>query len=163
MVPPQYYPSIIPQQQVQQEGQRVLQEIQRQYLPPPQMVMSNSVSHIPKELTVYLTNKPSQWSSGLCDCCDNTSICLQGLFVPCHLFGKNVEKVEGGRYWRSCCCYMACCGSCNHSASRRKLRVKYNLPEEPFNDCCVSWCCGPCGLCQEALEIIEQDTKRPLS
>jgi Cys-rich protein (TIGR01571 family) len=53
--------------------------------------------------------------------------------------------------------------SCNHSASRRKLRVKYNLPEEPINDCCVAWCCGTCGLCQEALEIIEQDTKKSLN
>ena len=156
MVPPQYYPSIIPQQSpVKQEG--VVQEMQRQYLPPPQMVMSNNPQQLPKELTVYLTNKPSQWSSGLCDCCDNSSVCIQGLFCPCHLFGKNVEKIEGGRYWRSCCCYLAGCGSCNHSASRRKLRVKYNLPEEPFNDCCVAWCCGPCGLCQEALEIIEKE------
>lgn len=152
MTPPQYYyPSIIPQQPYQ-EGQKVVQEMQRQYLPPPSMVMDT-----PKELTVYLTNKPSQWSSGLCDCCDNSTICLLGLFCPCHLFGKNVEKIEGGRYARSCCCYLAGCGSCNHSASRRKLRVKYNLPEEPFNDCCVSWCCGPCGLCQEALEIAEKE------
>jgi Cys-rich protein (TIGR01571 family) len=84
----------------------------------------------------------------------NMSVCLQGLFCPCYLFGKNVERVEGQRYVRSCLCYLACCGSCNHSVSRRKLRVKYNLPEEPFNDCCIAWCCGPCGLCQESLEIV---------
>ncbi len=115
----------------------------------------------PQEIVVYLTNKPSQWNNGLCDCCDNMTVCLQGLFCPCHLFGKNVERVEGGRYTRSCLCYLVCCGSCNHSVSRRKLRVKYNLPEEPFNDCCVSWCCGPCGLCQESLEITSQEKNKP--
>jgi hypothetical protein len=24
----------------------------------------------PQEIIVYLTNKPSQWNNGLCDCCD---------------------------------------------------------------------------------------------
>jgi Cys-rich protein (TIGR01571 family) len=130
------------------------------YIPSPQTFIQQ-----PQQDTtfkeIFITNKPSQWNMGLCDCCDNMTICLQGLFIPCHLFGKNVERVEGDRYYRSCLCYAFCCGACNHSASRRKLRVKYNLPEEPFNDCCVSWCCGPCGLCQESLEITEQERKRP--
>ncbi len=57
MVPPQYYPSIIHQQP---QVQGVLQEMQRPYLPPPQIVMTTS-RPLPKELTVYLTKSMVFW------------------------------------------------------------------------------------------------------
>ena len=36
---------------------------------------------------------------------------------------------------------------------RKNMRQKYNLKEEPANDCVVTLCCSPCALCQEAREM----------
>ncbi len=135
-------------------------------LPPvyqPQIIQTNQhhTSSKPQEIIVYLTEKPSIWSSGLCDCCVNPSICLQGCFCPCFLFGKNMENAFNESFCTNCLCYCFCCGPSQHSGKRRKLRVKYNLPTDPCNDCCLAWFCPTCSLCQEANEIRAQLIKGP--
>lgn len=39
------------------------------------------------------------------------------------------------------------------AATRRALREKYNLPEEPCDDCSVIFWCAPCSVCQAAREL----------
>ncbi|BAU02811.1 hypothetical protein VIGAN_11239500 [Vigna angularis var. angularis] len=36
---------------------------------------------------------------------------------------------------------------------RIKLRSLYNLPEEPYSDCFVHYCCLVCAICQEHREL----------
>ena len=124
----------------------------------PQVVQTQNK---PQELIVYLTEKPTIWSSGICDCCIQPTICLQGCFCPCVLFGKNNENAFNESCCTNCLCYCLCCGPAQHSGMRRKLRVKYNLPTDPCNDCCVVWFCPTCALCQEANEIRHQQIKGP--
>ena len=41
-----------------------------------------------------------------------------------------------------------------HFITRKKLREKYNLKEDPScGDCPTTFFCGPCALCQEAREM----------
>jgi Cys-rich protein (TIGR01571 family) len=123
-----------------------------------------SVSHqLPSEIIVHLVHKKQEFSSSICDCCEDIQKCLHGCLCPCWMFGKNVEMISGGRV--SCCeaCmkYCCCCGPLSHSAHRRKLRLKYDLDAEPCNDFCVVCLCPCCALCQEAREIEYQVTKPP--
>jgi Cys-rich protein (TIGR01571 family) len=118
------------------------------------------LSEFPKEITVKLVSPP-QFQTGLCDCCLDISLCLHGTCCPCHLFGKNVEHLTGKGCCSNCCCYCIGCGPCNHAPYRRQLRLKYNLKEEPCNDCCVAFFCSCCALCQENREIMYQVTKPP--
>ena len=39
------------------------------------------------------------------------------------------------------------------TATRRALREKYGLPEEPSDDCSVIFFCAPCSVCQAAREL----------
>ena len=117
----------------------------------------------PSEIIVRLVKKQQEFSSSICDCCEDIQKCLHGCLCPCWMFGKNVEMISGGRV--SCCeaClkYCFCCGPLSHSAHRRKLRLKYDLDAEPCNDFCVVCLCPCCALCQEAREIEYQVTKPP--
>ena len=105
----------------------------------------------PTEHIVYLVNVKPRWNIGLCECCDSTSVCLQGAFCPCILYGKMKRNVDGQPCCGNCLKYMFC-ATCVHAGARRKVRTKYNLPARPCNDCCVTFFCSQCALCQEYQE-----------
>ena len=44
----------------------------------------------------------------------------------------------------------ACLYSCLY---RSRLRIQYDLEEEPCGDCLVHFCCETCALCQEYREL----------
>ncbi|XP_062118274.1 protein PLANT CADMIUM RESISTANCE 7-like [Humulus lupulus] len=99
----------------------------------------------------------SQWTTGLFDCCDDSSSCMLTCCCPCVSFGRNAEIIDKGNascgsagliYYLLCCC--ASLYSCSY---RSKLRQEYSLPEEPCNDCCVHYFCATCALCQEHREL----------
>ncbi|KAG6541129.1 hypothetical protein Mapa_017500 [Marchantia paleacea] len=50
-------------------------------------------------------------------------------------------------------CLFWCCITGRH---RRKLREKFNLPEEPMNDYATAFVCHCCALCQESRELTNQ-------
>ncbi|PKA56024.1 Protein plant cadmium resistance 2 [Apostasia shenzhenica] len=103
---------------------------------------------------------PTQWSSGLCDCCDDTGSCCLTFWCPCITFGRIAEIVDRGS--TSCgtagALYMLiaavtgcqCIYSCSY---RSKLRMLYTLPESPCNDCLTHCCCETCALCQAYREL----------
>ncbi|XVF43587.1 hypothetical protein PTKIN_Ptkin02bG0051500 [Pterospermum kingtungense] len=107
----------------------------------------------------------SPWSSGLCDCFSDFSLCLQTTFCPCITFGRNADIIKKG----SC----SCCENCLlyvlvHYFSggflsilfgcwyRRKLREEYGLKSSPCHDFFVHCFCHYCALCQEYRELRNQ-------
>ena len=98
---------------------------------------------------------PAAWSSGLFDCFDDCGLCCVTYWCPCITFGKVAEIVDRGStscgtsgalyallgsltgcHWIYSCTY------------RSKMRAQYALPDDPCCDCCVHFCCEPCGLIQ---------------
>ncbi|KAM3279704.1 hypothetical protein ACQJBY_046837 [Aegilops geniculata] len=103
---------------------------------------------------------PAAWSSGLFDCFDDCGLCCLTCWCPCITFGKVAEIVDRGStscgtsgalyallgsltgcHWIYSCTY------------RSKMRAQYALPDEPCCDCCVHFCCEPCGLIQQYKEL----------
>ncbi|KAM7500060.1 hypothetical protein LguiA_024474 [Lonicera macranthoides] len=121
---------------------------------------------------------PSQWSSGICACCDDMQSCCVGLICPCFLFGKNAEFLGSGTLVGSCtthfilwalvntfCCLLTdglllglpgCFVACYACGYRKALRSKYNLQEAPCGDCATHFFCHMCAICQEYREIRER-------
>lgn len=122
-------------------------QIVNNFSPPPYQ-MSPPLN---KENTTY--NFPINWSSGLCSCCEDFGICIYGAVCPCCLYGRNSEKIGDGTCLGNCLCYLFCFPCCQQTKTRYLIRKKYNLKDEPCGDCCISWFCILCGLCQEAREI----------
>ncbi|KXZ50626.1 hypothetical protein GPECTOR_15g310 [Gonium pectorale] len=88
----------------------------------------------------------------------------------------------GYAYWCTCCAYgsvvelmdhnVICGGNCVGACaaytglyllgfpcllqlmSRNNLRMKYGIGGDPCSDFCISWCCAPCGMCQEYRELV---------
>lgn len=121
------------------------------------------------------TDGETQWSSGICACCDDMLSCCIGLVCPCYLFGKNAEFLGSGTFMGSCtthfimwalvntaCCLLTeglslclpgCLVSCYACGYRRELRLKYNLQEAPCGDLVTHCFCHLCAICQEYREI----------
>ncbi|GMH37654.1 hypothetical protein BSKO_05527 [Bryopsis sp. KO-2023] len=120
--------------------------------------MSESKEEEAKSETKAITN--GNWHSGLCGCYDDTENCLFTICCPAVAYGLNVRDVYKGESEESMerhCCQMAVLSlmGCWFCAYRKRsyLRTKYNLPEQPCNDCCTHCWCHTCALCQEAREI----------
>ncbi|XP_031120177.1 protein PLANT CADMIUM RESISTANCE 7-like [Ipomoea triloba] len=105
---------------------------------------------------------PSQWTTGLCGCCEDSSNCCVTWCCPCITFGRNAEIIDNGVtscahggiiYFLLACVGCACYYTCTY---RTKLRAFFNLPEDPCNDCLVHCCCLPCALCQEHRELMNR-------
>nr|AFM43805.1 fruit weight 2.2-2 protein [Dimocarpus longan] len=101
----------------------------------------------------------TQWSTGLCHCCDDPANCLITCFWPCITFGQIAEIVNQGSI--SCVASgmvygllgltgLSCLYSCLY---RSRLRGQYDLEEAPCADCLVHFCCETCALCQEYREL----------
>ncbi|ONK67468.1 uncharacterized protein A4U43_C05F370 [Asparagus officinalis] len=121
---------------------------------------------------------PTQWSSGICACCDDMQSCCIGTVCPCYLFGKNAEFLGSGTLAGSCmthfilwgllnslCCMFSggiltlvpgstvACYACGY---RRALRAKYNIQEAPCGDLTTHMFCHLCAVCQEYREICDR-------
>ncbi|XP_024031201.1 cell number regulator 5 isoform X1 [Morus notabilis] len=89
---------------------------QRSYEPPPYIPLGQSdseadIQHNKDPLTHHRVSEgPSQWSSGICACCDDLQSCCIGLFCPCFLFGKNAEFLGSGTLIGSCTTHFILCG-----------------------------------------------------
>ncbi|XP_024988113.1 cell number regulator 10-like [Cynara cardunculus var. scolymus] len=121
----------------------------------------------PIEPPQYATGIPAQpnitageWSTGLCECSSDLSICCLTCCCPCITFGRIAEVVDkgttscgvGGALYSVLCLFTGC--ECIYSFMyRSKLRQQYMLPEQPCNDCLVHCCCELCALCQEYREL----------
>ncbi|GAQ85584.1 hypothetical protein KFL_002420170 [Klebsormidium nitens] len=103
---------------------------------------------------------PSQWQAGFFGCFEDCGLCIVTCFVPCITFGQTAEVIDNGV--TSCataaaiCCLIEAVTSCSCFYSctyRKKLRLRFGLPEEPCNDVCVHCCCWCCAFIQEYREL----------
>ncbi|KAL4657653.1 cornifelin [Arapaima gigas] len=91
-----------------------------------------------------VTTQSSDWSSNLCDCCEDCGICLCGTFLPC-ILGCQVAQDHG-----ETCCLGFLPGA--YTALRTSIRAKYNISGSVCDDWLVMTCLPLCGLCQMARE-----------
>ncbi|KAI4313746.1 hypothetical protein L6164_026701 [Bauhinia variegata] len=128
----------------------------------PHVVVVNQVSAPPAT-----TQPPPRilvpWSTHLCDCFSDMSICCLTFWCPCVTFGLIAEKADNGSKpcLLSAICYVSVafligCPNFYSFPYRTKLRRQYSLQASPCEDCMVHCFCEPCALCQEYLEIQNQ-------
>ncbi|KAL0463627.1 UNVERIFIED_CONTAM: protein PLANT CADMIUM RESISTANCE 11 [Sesamum latifolium] len=133
--------------------------------PPEPPTMAAPAAGIPVNLQSFplAPHSPVPWSTGLCDCCDNISVCCLTCWCPCITFGRIAEIVDrgstscgiSGALYSMILCVSGC--SCLYSCFyRSKLRGQYFLEERPCTDCCVHCCCETCALCQEYRQLQNQ-------
>ncbi|KAG5853339.1 hypothetical protein ANANG_G00072150 [Anguilla anguilla] len=97
--------------------------------------------------------KTNQWSSGICDCCDDMGICCHGFWSPWTLSCTTTSD------FGECCCLplLDCCGGGIIPpvalAMRTAMRERYNIQGTMFNDCCAAVFCTWCVWCQMAREL----------
>ncbi|PKA57960.1 Cell number regulator 5 [Apostasia shenzhenica] len=160
---------------------------QGSYVPPPYIPLHQSDSEGDDvsetegpSLPRPIVRDTSQWSSGICACCDDMQSCIIGTICPCFLFGKNAEFLGSGTLAGSCmthfilwglvnslCCLfsggilafvpggMVACYACGY---RKALRAKFDLQEAPCGDLTTHLFCHLCANCQEYREIRERST-----
>ncbi|XP_039257545.1 placenta-specific gene 8 protein-like [Styela clava] len=89
----------------------------------------------------------SKWSTGLCGCCEDTKSCLCAYFCfPC--FFCNLATRFGDS-----CAYGWCCPHHFVTVARPYLRARHNIVGGLCDDCCVTFCCTQCVLCQISREM----------
>ncbi|GLC53686.1 hypothetical protein PLESTB_000776300 [Pleodorina starrii] len=122
------------------------------------------------------------WSTELWDICaqpGGPNMCCLSLWCPCVQYGLLLEQLPPGTV--TCAgsvaggCALFCtlwllgdllsavlltkiftlpCTALVHSHARGYIRRKYGIQSHPLHDFCVTWCCAPCALCQEAREVV---------
>ncbi|GLJ49718.1 hypothetical protein SUGI_1055070 [Cryptomeria japonica] len=117
--------------------------------------------------------RPTEWSSALCACTEDPSLCCLTLWCPCVTFGQIAEIVDEGSpscgvsgaiYGLLCFTGIALAaitglgclsgfGWCYSCTYRSRMRAKFNLAEIPCTDCLLHCCCDLCALCQEYKEL----------
>ncbi|CAG5118311.1 unnamed protein product [Candidula unifasciata] len=86
------------------------------------------------------------WSTGLCNCCDDVGICLCGLFCSCCLAMQVSSDMDETMCLPWCVPYYL-------MALRVKMRAQERIQGSICNDCLVQTYCGTCALCQLAREV----------
>ncbi|KAG2483657.1 hypothetical protein HYH03_017460 [Edaphochlamys debaryana] len=155
----------------------------------------NFVHHAPEAFS-ELANSRGDWSTELHDVCGEPGgfnmFCLS-TWCPCMQYGMLMEQLPPG----SAPCAGSVAGGCAafcvlwllgdllgavlltkvvtlpctalvHCQARGYIRRKYNIQSHPLHDFFITWCCGPCALCQEARELVvreaadREDSNRPI-
>ncbi|KAL7171243.1 hypothetical protein ACSBR2_035980 [Camellia fascicularis] len=122
-------------------------------VPPPPGLASYSFPPFPNQLP------QGEWSSGLCDCLDDPSICVATAFLPCVTMGKIAHMVDRGTIscFAASMIYIALgyagCASMYGCTYRTKLRGLFGLPEGSIPDGLVHCLCCFCALCQDYREL----------
>lgn len=106
------------------------------------------------------------WRHDLFDCFSDCGLCCTvSCCGPC-AYGQLVNLFKtgdvGGFCGSECCMFclvglIPYCGQCVQASmsgqNRTNIRMKYKLPEEPCNDCCVHYWCWCCAVIQETREV----------
>lgn len=114
----------------------------------------------------YNTAANGSFSTGLCSWCaepGGCGLCMSSTFCCCCQYGRNVEKLDPqqatcggsccGAGWLYCLFYHFGLSVIPQCITRGEIRRINGLQPSPCADCLTSWCCQPCGMCQEAREI----------
>ncbi|XP_069807447.1 cornifelin homolog [Dendropsophus ebraccatus] len=102
---------------------------------------------------------PNEWSTGVCDCCDDMGICCCAFWCfPCFQcktvsdFGECIclPIMDPG-----CFGYIGTSAVCPpiSMAMRAAVRERYRVRGSICDDCCSLYCCFSCTWCQMAREI----------
>ncbi|XP_028652060.1 cornifelin homolog [Erpetoichthys calabaricus] len=122
-------------------------------------------SVITQQVTVM---KSIEWSTGICDCCDDMGICCCAAWcLPCFMC-KTAS--DFGQYlclplldpWM--CCFLKFTPITVPPISlamRVSIRERYGIQGTICDDCCTVCCCFSCSWCQMARELKKQ--KQPLT
>ncbi|XP_069623700.1 uncharacterized protein [Ranitomeya imitator] len=126
-----------------------------------EIMQSVAVQPIPVGQAVSLTYiNLNEWSSGICDCCQDMGICCCGFWcLPCFQcktvsdFGECLclPLLDPG----SCCGYLGASINCPpiSMTMRASIRERYRIRGSICSDCCMLYCCFSCSWCQMAREI----------
>ena len=95
---------------------------------------------------------PNEWKHSLFGCFDNFGLCIVTFFAPCFTLGKNAESVG-----ENCVLFglseIVGLGCCAQLYIRGKIREKHNIAGDLLGDVGIVFCCSPCALCQEGMEM----------
>lgn len=118
------------------------------------MMMTHSAVSVQPAMVVTTDNlRQNQWTSGVCDCCEDMGICCCGFWCTYCLMCKTSED------FGECLCLPLleiCFGGMLHPitlAMRSSMRERYHIKGSIQNDCCVVTCCPVCVWCQMAREL----------
>lgn len=95
--------------------------------------------------------------AGLFDCFSDLNICWYGCWCTARLYAQNASNIGVSNYDDAYYTYMSsgpdACPWTSVTATRQAFRQKFDLPEEPCDDCKVIFWCAPCSVCQAAREL----------
>ncbi|XP_018607677.1 cornifelin homolog A-like [Scleropages formosus] len=100
---------------------------------------------------VVQTLDSNQWSSGICDCCDDMAECCFAFWcMPCY-------ACKTARQYGECLCLpllnMCGCVPPITFGMRVSMRERYGITGTMCKDCAYASFCGPCSWCQMSKEI----------
>ncbi|CAK8672933.1 unnamed protein product [Clavelina lepadiformis] len=112
------------------------------------VVVQPSAGPYTSQTTTVVTQQPvikRPWSSQLCDCFNDMNSCFMTF-----CFGHFYLACVAQRMGEHCC---VGCGLPGMWPMRTAMRERHNIEGDMCNDCCVSYWCGLCAICQLSREM----------
>ncbi|KAJ3271952.1 hypothetical protein HDV01_006086 [Terramyces sp. JEL0728] len=84
--------------------------------------------------------------------------CLLSCCCPCVVYGQNQQALNNKDSWFVDCFIYYCAAqfgfhSCLGCVGRQNIRSQRQINGSSVNDCCIHFCCTPCALTQERIEL----------
>ncbi|OLL26736.1 Cell number regulator 10 [Neolecta irregularis DAH-3] len=128
---------------------------------------------VPVQAPQYQGTAPEEeWQNELCGCFDDMTICLLGCCCPCIVYGQTRYRLHNPNEAHlepavtgSCAAWFALeyCTGCAwilNCLNRGDVRRQYNIRGTTGLDCCISFFCGGCAICQEYKEVRDRENAR---
>ncbi|XP_042615696.1 cornifelin homolog [Cyprinus carpio] len=117
-------------------------------------MMAHSAISVQPAMMVTTSNAMlNQWSSGVCDCCEDMGVCCCGFWCPYCLMCRTSEE------FGECLCLPLlemCFGRIIPPVTlsmRSSMRERFHIKGSIQDDCCVVTFCTMCVWCQMAREL----------
>lgn len=111
-----------------------------------------------RQMTIEYNLSPNKQFESKLISLDDWKTCLVACCLPCIIYGKNQERALNKEdYWYDAAiyCIAGACGfySCIGAKGRGNVRTIRAIEGGFAKDCITHFCCAPCALTQEKLEL----------
>ena len=112
-------------------------------------------------LKIKMYNTFENWKYSLCQCFEDTNLCVKSIFCPCMIHANNYYRLYGTNYYQQIICCILCCPIAGGSI-RKKIQNRLYIRSTILNTYMIACVCPCCTAAQGEMELNYYNISPPL-